>query len=96
MIFSTSHSFNKVTLLFFVLTICTLQIISQDVVQRQIRKFNSNEGLSHNIVNDILQDELGYIWIATEDGLNRYDGYDFSTYRFETGWVNDALIRSPK
>ncbi len=81
-IFSTSHIFQKAILLFFGLTISTSQVLSQDIVQKQIRKFNSNEGLSHNIVNDILQDEMGYIWIATEDGLNGYDGYEFSIYRF--------------
>jgi ligand-binding sensor domain-containing protein len=32
-------------------------------------------------VNDIYQDDLGYLWFATQDGLNRYDGYNFIIYR---------------
>ena len=34
-------------------------------------------GLSHNVVNDIEQDALGFMWIATSEGLNRYDGKNF-------------------
>ncbi|AWV98545.1 hybrid sensor histidine kinase/response regulator transcription factor [Arcticibacterium luteifluviistationis] len=34
-------------------------------------------GLSHNVVNGIEQDSLGFMWIATSEGLNRYDGKNF-------------------
>lgn len=40
-----------------------------------------NEGLSQNTVYCTLQDNQGFIWIATEDGLNRYDGYNFNIYK---------------
>ena len=39
-----------------------------------------DKGLSHSTVNGISQDALGYIWVATPDGLNRYDGYRFVTF----------------
>jgi len=39
-----------------------------------------NEGLSQGMVFDIIQSRDGYIWIATKDGLNRYDGYRFKIY----------------
>ncbi|MEL7117822.1 MAG: two-component regulator propeller domain-containing protein [Bacteroidota bacterium] len=42
-----------------------------------------NKGLSENIVNDIVQDEKGFIWIATNDGLNRYDGYSMQHFRYD-------------
>ncbi|WP_057939391.1 hybrid sensor histidine kinase/response regulator transcription factor [Algoriphagus resistens] len=38
-------------------------------------------GLSNNYINHIEQDSLGFIWIATIDGLNRYDGHTFHIYR---------------
>lgn len=38
-------------------------------------------GLSQITVHSILKDELGFIWIATEDGLNRFDGISFKIYR---------------
>ena len=36
--------------------------------------------LSHNTVYAIIQDKNGYIWIGTQNGLNKYDGYSFKTY----------------
>ena len=39
-----------------------------------------NEGLSQGMVFDLIQSRDGYIWIATKDGLNRYDGYRFNIY----------------
>jgi diguanylate cyclase (GGDEF)-like protein/PAS domain S-box-containing protein len=41
----------------------------------------TSDGLSQNNVFDITQDKEGFIWIATEDGLNRYDGKHFVHYR---------------
>lgn len=38
-------------------------------------------GLSNNVINSIEQDSLGFIWVATPDGLNRYDGTQFKTYK---------------
>jgi len=40
-----------------------------------------NDGLSNSSVTYIMQDSKGFMWFATNDGLNRYDGYDFSIYR---------------
>jgi ligand-binding sensor domain-containing protein/serine phosphatase RsbU (regulator of sigma subunit) len=44
-------------------------------------RFNTSHGLSNNIVISILQDSKGYLWIGTNDGLNKYDGYNFISYR---------------
>ncbi len=44
-------------------------------------KINIQNGLSHNKVNCVLQDRRGFIWIGTDDGLNRYDGKNFITFR---------------
>lgn len=40
-----------------------------------------NDGLSHNTIFCILQDQDGYIWIGTQNGLNKYDGYSFEVYQ---------------
>ena len=39
------------------------------------------QGLSHSTVNCLLQDHYGFLWLGTDDGLNRYDGYDFALYK---------------
>ena len=44
-------------------------------------KITVQNGLSHNKVNCILQDRRGFIWIGTDDGLNRYDGKSFVHFR---------------
>jgi signal transduction histidine kinase/streptogramin lyase len=43
-------------------------------------RYNTDNGLSNNEVNDIVQDEDGFVWIATRAGLNRFDGKDFIKY----------------
>jgi signal transduction histidine kinase/ligand-binding sensor domain-containing protein/CheY-like chemotaxis protein len=42
------------------------------------------DGLSHTTVWDIHQDSRGFFWFATQDGLNRYDGYEFRVYRHDS------------
>jgi len=39
------------------------------------------DGLSQNAVLTILQDQKGFMWFGTEDGLNKFDGYQFSIYK---------------
>ncbi len=46
-------------------------------------RFERLVGLSHNTVLSIVQDRYGYLWIGTTDGLNRYDGYEFTVYRHD-------------
>jgi ligand-binding sensor domain-containing protein len=41
------------------------------------------DGLSQNTVRAILQDRTGFLWFATEEGLNRYDGYAFATFKHD-------------
>lgn len=43
------------------------------------------DGLSQSTVMSILQDSQGYLWLATESGLDRYDGYSIRAYRRERG-----------
>ncbi|NIM96438.1 MAG: response regulator [Anaerolineales bacterium] len=41
------------------------------------------EGLSQSVVTSILQDSQGFMWFGTQDGLNRYDGYEFKIYKHD-------------
>ena len=43
----------------------------------------SEDGLSQNAGLDIFQDSHGYLWIGSQDGLNRYDGYSFTVFKHD-------------
>ena len=43
--------------------------------------YSSEDGLSQNTVMSILQDRKGNIWLATWDGINKFNGYSFKTYK---------------
>nr|WP_321485311.1 two-component regulator propeller domain-containing protein [uncultured Draconibacterium sp.] len=48
----------------------------------------TKDGLSNGNVTSILKDSYGFLWIGTEYGLNRYDGYEFKTYTTEANLSN--------
>ncbi len=49
-----------------------------------------NEGLLHDNVTCIAQDSIGYIWLGTHRGLNRFDGYLIDSYRYDHGKINSV------
>jgi ligand-binding sensor domain-containing protein len=55
-------------------------IYSQEVNVR-ISHITIDAGLSQNTVDCIFKDSRGFIWFATWNGLNRYDGYTFKAYK---------------
>ncbi|HET8866039.1 MAG TPA: two-component regulator propeller domain-containing protein [Gracilimonas sp.] len=57
------------------------------------RTYSIEQGLSESVVYDIVQDEDGYIWLATGFGLNRFDGIRFENYFQEQG-LNSSRLRS--
>ena len=67
--------FGKAVRLFILLNII---VYSQSV---EFRNYSAQDGLSNNKVNCVLQDKAGFIWFGTEDGLNRFDGYEFKVFR---------------
>ncbi|MDX1454035.1 MAG: diguanylate cyclase [Gammaproteobacteria bacterium] len=51
----------------------------------RFKAYTWQDGLSQNTVTSVAQDPTGYIWLATEDGLHRFDGHDFEIFRAEEG-----------
>jgi len=48
-----------------------------------ISNYTMLEGLSSNSINAIAQDSIGFLWLATDNGLVRYDGFKFKKYRLD-------------
>jgi signal transduction histidine kinase/ligand-binding sensor domain-containing protein/DNA-binding response OmpR family regulator len=51
----------------------------------KFKNYQVNNGLSENTVQTILQDNHGFMWFGTKDGLNRFDGNEFKIFRHEPG-----------
>lgn len=54
---------------------------------------DSKMGLPSSEVYAILQDKLGYMWFATDHGVARYNGSDFTTYTFSEGLTDNTILR---
>ena len=85
--------FNKLrrtVLILFVITPCAM-LNGQSVV---FDRLTVDDGLSQSSIFAIVQDSLGFMWFGTEDGLNRYDGYEFMVFRPDahTNSVSDNYI----
>ena len=59
-------------------------ILAQSNKELKFETISINDGLSQGMVNAILQDHYGFMWFATNDGLNRFDGYHFTIFKNNT------------
>lgn len=57
----------------------------------RFRNFNKEDGISQSSIFTIAQDATGFLWFGTRDGLNRYDGYNFTIFRTVEGLVNNDV-----
>ncbi len=77
-------------LLFFLL------LLSQLLYGQRIRLYNSEEGLPNSLINRVYQDNRGFIWIATENGVSYFDGMRFTTFRHDRnkpGSIGSDLVK---
>jgi len=54
--------------------------VSAQQAPSQAVYYTLNDGLSDRLVTDVLQSRFGFVWLATTNGLNRFDGYEFITF----------------
>jgi ligand-binding sensor domain-containing protein/serine phosphatase RsbU (regulator of sigma subunit) len=67
--------------LFAFFSVCPFLIASEG--NWRVVKYGLDQGLSQISVNSLIQDSFGFLWIGTQDGLNKFNGYDFVVYRHQ-------------
>jgi hypothetical protein len=60
--------------------------------QKILKHFSGDNGLLSSEVYQVLQDHNGYIWITTDEGVSRYDGYDFKHYNSDNGLPESTVL----
>ncbi len=60
--------------------------------QPYYRHYTVNDGLASSTVYKIIQDRKGFIWIATENGAQRFDGKTFETFSKENGLLDNTIL----
>ena len=85
------HLLNVLICLFW-LNSSILAYADNNLIHIPIHQISTDNGLSHTTVNTIYRDELGFVWIGTTDGLNRYDGHSITTYRYDI--TDDKSIKA--
>ncbi len=86
-------------LIFFTPFLLSNQIVAAQYRDVKFKHITTENSLSHESINDIVQDYKGHIWITTSDGLNRYDGNTLKVYRnqynnsnsLSFNWIWDLL-----
>ena len=56
-----------------------LPLFGQSLID--IKYYSVQDGLSQKNIQNFIQDDNGYIWMATWNGLERFDGYSFTNYK---------------
>jgi signal transduction histidine kinase/ligand-binding sensor domain-containing protein/DNA-binding response OmpR family regulator len=75
--------FRRRLAILLVVTMWVSSALAQLQPKSQARHWGTKDGLSQGVVNSITQDDQSLIWFATEDGLNRFDGYTFKKFRHD-------------
>ena len=78
----------KLVITLFFLLLSMVPSLAQESIKDnknlKFKHFSLTEGLSQSSVLCILQDKKGFFWFGTRDGLNKYDGHSFTTYRHKS------------
>jgi signal transduction histidine kinase/ligand-binding sensor domain-containing protein len=66
------------------ISIVTLMMITGSISAQSLfySEYGENQGLENSEINDIVQDAHGFLWVGTENGLFRFDGYSFNEIIF--------------
>ncbi|WP_286232830.1 response regulator [Thalassotalea sediminis] len=68
-------------------------LLIESVFANKFEHFYREKGLSQATVSSLLVDQDGYLWVGTNDGLNRFNGYDFEVFKANDS-VKDSILAS--
>lgn len=91
--FCRSKGWKLLLFLFFILAI-SISSDAQESMFLPLTKLETKDGLSSPNVRKIVQDKYGFMWFATQDGLNRFDGVKFVRYISGSPEVSHAILES--
>lgn len=74
-----------VILINFFIFLCLSNKVNAQDRRITFNNLNIEQGISQSTIDVIFQDSKGYVWFGTNDGLNKYNGYDFKVYNYEYG-----------
>lgn len=78
-----SDSMKKIVKYLCTAVLLVLLLSNQSYTQQILfRNYSVTDGLCSNTVWSISQDDKGYMWFGTKNGLNKFDGYEFKSYQF--------------
>lgn len=79
------------------LLLFSIQLCFAQLPNPRFRRLTTDQGLSQSHVSAILKDQRGFMWFATEDGLNRFDGYRYTHYKHDpanASSITDSYVLS--
>src|SRR3954463_7666454 len=65
---------------------------SAQELQPAYKHFTTDDGLPSSETYRVLQDRKGFIWIATDKGVSRYDGYSFQNFTIQDGLPDNSVL----
>src|SRR5690554_1857858 len=85
--------FLKAFILYVIFVSSGFILRAQDHIQ--FKNYTINDGLSQSSVSCIIQDQLGALWLGTQDGINRFNGKNFEVFSADQGYdISNGYINT--
>ncbi len=78
------YTYSNITFYFTLIILWNFGILNAQMSNLKFERYDAKQGLSSNEIENMIQDSDGYIWIATDNGLNRYDGFEFQNFLYDS------------